>query len=181
MADGLKARSRERAYLVNAPDGPFEKPILGGWREPPLRPVSGSWLCASEGGGSACSPTPPCARSDDSTCPGPPPTREAEQLTPEARTRATGAPLPKPYASRSHPIPGPRLDDQDVEVPHEHVQATWPPEDDFDAEVERFLNETLDDHLFAPARPELIGLRPGKAPAWRVPKRARVPGAPLAG
>jgi hypothetical protein len=31
------------------------------------------------------------------------------------------------------------LDDQDLGVLHEHVQATWSGETDFDLEVERFL------------------------------------------
>ena len=34
--------------------------------------------------------------------------------------------------------------DQDMEAPHERVQATWPSESDFDLEDERFLNQGLD-------------------------------------
>jgi hypothetical protein len=36
------------------------------------------------------------------------------------------------------------LDDQDVEALHEHLANTWPGESDFDAGVERILNEALD-------------------------------------
>ena len=34
--------------------------------------------------------------------------------------------------------------DQDMGALHEHLANSWPGESDFDAEVERFLNEALD-------------------------------------
>ena len=87
----------------------------------------------------------PCAKAGEIGQTLSPPTKgggTSDQSSPTSRQRRPFFPNLRPADPTR--LQGLGLDDQDREALDGHVQATWPGEGDFDAEMERFPNEALD-------------------------------------